>query len=132
MKFVRAITLILIMTVILLISVTAYAASGPDPTTGLISDYLTWQFLGTMAGAVAATTLIVQFLKMPLDKVWKVRTRFVVYFIALIILFAVEFFTGKVTPERAALIILNAIIVATAAMGTYEATFKNLENKPPS
>ncbi len=89
-----------------------------------INEFMTWDFLGTIAGVVAATTLIVQFLKIPLDKVWKIHTRYVVYFIALILLFLVEIFTGHVTLERSILIILNAIIVTMAAMGTYEVTFK--------
>jgi len=32
----------------------------------------TWEYLATLAGATAATLLIVQFLKVPLDKVWKI------------------------------------------------------------
>jgi hypothetical protein len=96
-----------------------------------MGEYLTWEFLATFAGAVAAVTLIVQFLKLPVDKVWKVPTRFVVFLIALIILFAVMFFTDTATPEKAALTVLNAIVVTMAAMGAYEVTFKKIENKPP-
>lgn len=92
-----------------------------------LTAFLTWEFLGTMAGAVFATTLIIQFCKFPLDKVWKIPTRFVVYILALLILFAVEFVTGKVTIDKSILIIFNAIIVATSAMGTYDITFKKLE-----
>ncbi len=94
-----------------------------------LNDFMTWDFLGTMAGAVAATTLIVQFLKIPLDKVWKIHTRYVVYFISFLLLFFVELFTGNVTFERTILIMLNAIIVTMAAMGTYEVTFKQVESK---
>lgn len=122
--------LIAIMTIMMLVTVVFAADSPPAP--GSISDYFTWEFLGTMAGAVAATTLITQFCKFPLDKVWKIPTRVAVYGIALFILFAVEFFTGGITIDRAVLIIFNAILVAVAAMGTYEATFKKLENKSQS
>ncbi len=94
-----------------------------------INDFMTWDFLGTMAGAVAATTLIVQFLKFPLDKVWKIHTRYVVYLIAFLLLFSVELFTGHITLERTILLMLNAIIVTMAAMGTYEVTFKQTESK---
>ncbi len=92
-------------------------------------NFMTWDFLGTMAGAVAATTLIVQFLKIPLDKVWKIHTRYVVYFISFFLLFFVEYFTGHITMERTVLIMLNAIIVTMASMGTYEVTFKQVEEK---
>ncbi len=94
-----------------------------------LNDFMSWDFLGTMAGAVAATTLIVQFLKIPLDKVWKIHTRYVVYFIAFLLLFFVELFTGRITFERTVLLMLNAIIVTMAAMGTYEVTFKQVEDK---
>lgn len=97
--------------------------------TETINNYITWEFLGTMAGAIAVTTLIVQFIKMPLDRIWKIPTRYVVYFIALILLFLVEFFRGHITFERSILIVLNAIVVSLAAMGTYETTFKKIENK---
>ena len=94
-----------------------------------INDFMTWNFLGTMAGAVAATTLIVQFLKIPLDKVWKIHTRYVVYLIAFFLLFFVELFTGKLSFESTVLIMLNAILVTMASMGTYEVTFKQTESK---
>lgn len=94
-----------------------------------IHDYISWDFLGSVAGAVAATTLIVQFLKIPFDMVWKIHTRYVVYFIAFLLLFFVEFFTGHITLERILLIMLNAVIVAMASMGTYEVTFKQTEEK---
>lgn len=103
-----------------------FAVFGAAPP---FENFMTWDFLGTMAGAVAATTLIVQFLKIPLDKVWKIHTRYVVYFIAFFLLFFVEYFTGHITPERTLLIMLNAIIVTMASMGTYEVTFKQVEEK---
>ena len=98
-----------------------------------MNEYLTWEFLATFAGAVAAVTLIVQFLKLPADKVWRIPTRFLVFAISLIVLFAVMFFTDAITPEKAALTVLNAVVVTMASMGTYEATFAKLEakNKPP-
>ncbi|WFR55464.1 hypothetical protein QA584_17860 [Anaerocolumna sp. AGMB13025] len=94
-----------------------------------LNEFITWDFLGSMAGAVAATTLIVQFLKLPLDKVWKIHTRYVVYFIAFFLLFFVELFTGHITAQRVVLLMLNSIIVTMASMGTYEVTFKQVENK---
>jgi hypothetical protein len=96
-----------------------------------MEEFLTWSYLATFAGAVAAVTLIVQFLKLPMDKVWKIPTRFIVFLIALIILFAVLFFTDVITPEKAALTVLNAIVVTMASLGAYEVTFKKFENKPP-
>ncbi|MDF2611149.1 MAG: hypothetical protein K0R92_2623 [Lachnospiraceae bacterium] len=102
--------------------------TGMDNKTGT-GGFMTWESLGTMAGAVTATTLIVQFLKVPLDKVWKIHTRYVAYIIAFIILLLVEIMNGRITPGNIILIALNAIAVSMAAIITYEATFKKVENK---
>ena len=42
-----------------------------------------WEQLATIAGAALATMLIVQLLKLPLDKVWKIPTRIIVFRIML-------------------------------------------------
>ena len=88
-----------------------------------MNEYLTWEFLGTFAGATATTTLIVQFLKLQVDKVWKIPTRYIVYIIAALILFAVQLFSGSLTIENIVLTLLNAVVVTMASMGTYEVTF---------
>jgi len=91
-----------------------------------MDEFMTWDFLGTFAGAVAATTLIVQFLKLPADKVKKIPTRYIVYLIAALMLFSYQYFNGVLAPDVIVLTLLNAVVVAVAAMGTYEVTFKKL------
>lgn len=91
----------------------------PDPSQGP----WTWAYLATIAGATAATLLIVQFLKVPLDKVWKIPTRLFVYLIALIILVIATAYTSGITMNTFLLSVLNAFIVALAAYGSYELTF---------
>ena len=75
----------LIMCLVLFLSVlmmsTVALAEGELPT-----DPFSWEQLATIAGATLATLLIVQLLKLPLDKVWKIPTRILAYFIALIVL----------------------------------------------
>ena len=91
-------------------------------------EQFTWGLLATMAGATTATTLIVQFLKLPFDKVWKIPTRIVVYVIAAAIMSAVMIATSvPFSFGNVGLTLLNAFVVALAAMGTYEVTFKKLE-----
>lgn len=87
---------------------------------------MTWAYLATIAGATAATLLIVQFLKVPLDKVWKIPTRAFVYVIALLLLLTGTYFTTGLTVEAALLTAVNAVIVALAAYGSYEVTFAKL------
>ena len=83
----------------------------------------TWEYLATMAGATAATLLIVQFLKAPLDRIWKIPTRLFVYVVALVILLIATTFTTGLTAENTILSIVNAFLVALTAYGTYELTF---------
>lgn len=112
--------LVLMMAMMLISSVAM--AEGELPT-----EPFTWEYLATIAGATLATLLIVQLLKLPLDNVWKVPTRIVVYVIALIILLLATLFTGSLTIESGVLTAVNAVIVALAAMGAYEVTFRKWE-----
>ena len=114
---------LLILLLVLLLPVVALA-EGELPT-----DPFTWEQLATIAGATLATLLIVQLCKFPLDKVWKIPTRIVVYVISLIILELATQFTAGLTINNALLNAFNAVIVALAAMGAYEITFRKVDEK---
>lgn len=116
--------LFVILFVLLAILPTVALAEGAIP-----SDPFTWAQLATVAGATAAVLLIVQLLKLPLDKVWKIPTRAVVYVISLVILLLATIFTEGITLQTGLLTALNAVIVALAAMGAYEMTFRKLDEK---
>ena len=96
----------------------------PEPKPG---EPMTWEYLATIAGATAATLFIVQYLKVPLDRVWKIPTRAFVYLVALVLLMGGTYFTSGLTVDTALLTAVNAVIVAIAAFGAYELTFKKLE-----
>lgn len=102
----------------------AVLAEGNLPT-----EPFTWEYLVTILGATAATLLFVQLLKLPLDKIWKIPTRIVVYFIALIILETATHFTTGLDLSSGLLNVFNAGIVALAAMGAYEMTFRSVDEK---
>ena len=106
----------------------AALAEGELPT-----EPFSWEQLATIAGATLATLLIVQLLKLPLDRVWKIPTRFVVFLIAAAVLLLAPQFTAGLTAQNALLTLINAVIVALAAMGSYELTFRRLEENslPP-
>lgn len=120
----KKLLLCLVLLCALLLTCSVALAEGELPT-----EPFTWEQLATIAGATLATVLIVQLLKLPLDKVWKIPTRIVVYFIALIILLCATLFTSGLTIQNGILTAVNAVIVALAAMGAYEMTFKKLEFK---
>ena len=115
---------ILILTLMLVLSLTIVQAENVDaePT----ADY-TWAILATSAGATGATLLIVQFMKLPLYKVWLIPTRGFVYIIALSIMIGARKFTAGIVLEDMPLVAVNAFLVAMSTMGLYEITFKKLE-----
>lgn len=115
--------LLIILLVMTLLPAVAFA-EGELPT-----EPFTWAQLATIAGATAAVLFIVQLLKLPLDKVWKIPTRIVVYIISLIILMLATFFTDGITVQSGLLTAVNAVIVALAAMGAYEMTFRRVDEK---
>lgn len=83
--------------------------------------------IATIPGAIAATLLIVQYLKFPLDKVWKIPTRFLVLMIALLLLGGAQAMVRGLTWSDVPLVVINAFVVALAAMGAYEVSFKKLK-----
>lgn len=91
---------------------------------------VTWEQLATIGGAALATMLIVQLLKLPLDKVWKIPTRIIVFVIAFVVLILATYFTDGLSWNTALLTVINAVIVALTAMGGYEMTFAKFEKKP--
>ena len=116
------IALMIALSVVMLCSVAL--AEGELPT-----EPFTWQYIATIAGATAATLLIVQLLKLPLDKVWKIPTRIIVFVIAFAVLILATYFTDGLSWNTALLTVINAVIVALTAMGGYELTFAKLEKK---
>ena len=83
-----------------------------------------WSSLGTIAGATAATLMIVQLIKAPLDRLWKLPTRLIVYLIAFALMLLAQCFAGGgLTVESALLSAVNAVMVALSAYGAYELTF---------
>ena len=75
------------------------------------------------------TLLIVQLIKAPLDKVWKIPTRFIVFLISFVIMLTATYFIGNLNASTAVLTIFNAVISALTAMGAYELSFAKIEKK---
>ena len=100
---------------------------------GLPAEPFDWASIATISGATLATLLIVQLLKLPLDKLLKIPTRIWVYIIALILMLAATHFTSGLNFSSACLTAVNAVIVALSAMGAYELTFAKMKKKeqPP-
>ena len=113
---------VLMMIMFALVPVTVLA-EGDLPT-----DPFTWVQLVTISGATLAVLLIVQVLKLPIDKIWKIPTRIVVYVFSLIVLLLATYFTTGLTVSDGILAAFNALIVTLAAMGAYELTFRKYDD----
>ena len=85
-----------------------------------MSDLMSWTNLGTLAGATAAVLLVVQYLKPLVQSVFP--TRALALLVALILLEAVTAISGG-PIEAYGLALLNAVLVASSAMGAYQVTF---------
>ena len=85
-----------------------------------MNEFFTWTMLATYAGATLATTLITQLIK-GIGFIDRIPTRVVAYAIALIVLVVATVFTGEVTVSSIALCVVNAVVVALAANGGYDA-----------
>ena len=87
------------------------------------SEFVTWTFLTTYAGAVAMVMVILQFIK-GIKWIDKLPRQPIAYFIALIILLLSTLFTDGLHWDNTILAMLNAFIVAAAALGGQTAVHK--------
>lgn len=83
-------------------------------------SFFDWSYLGTFAGALAAVALITELVK-ELPGLKKVPTQFVSWILAFVILILAQLFTGTLSPQNAALSVLNGAMVSLAANGGYAA-----------
>lgn len=85
-----------------------------------MNDFMTLAFLGTFAGAVIATLLIVQYFKPLLPKL---DTRLFAFLVALVVMIGVTTATnGSLTDYGLA--VINSVLIASSAMGAYQVTFE--------
>jgi len=94
-----------------------------------VGEPFTWSYLATIAGAAVFTLLVVQFIKAPLDKVWKIPTRFLAYIISLGTMLVATTLTTGLSLDNGLLAAVNALLAAVSAYGMYEVTFAKLSKK---
>lgn len=86
--------------------------------------FFTWDQLGSYAGATIAVILFVEFTK-DLPGIKAIPTRIWAYIIAAVLLVLSTVFTADtITPAVILLCLINAVIVAMAAVGGYDITHK--------
>lgn len=86
-------------------------------------EFIEWSMLATYTGALMMVLLITQLTK-NLAIVKKLPTQIWSYIVSLVILYPAYFFTGQLTISNTILILFNAIIIALAANGGFDAINK--------
>lgn len=86
-----------------------------------MSNFTTWAEISTYAGAIAATTILTQFIK-NIPYVNKVNTQIISYVIAAALLICAEFVSGTFDTFTGILCAVNAAVVALASNGMYDTT----------
>lgn len=88
-----------------------------------MEQFFTWATLGTYAGATMATAIITELTKL-IPGIKRLHTRLVSYIVALIVLVVATVFGGDVSAASVSLCLVNAVVVALAANGGYDAIAK--------
>jgi hypothetical protein len=84
-----------------------------------MSGLFTYQSIGTLAGAIAATTLVVQAIK-GLPGVRRLSPRLLSFLVAFALLSLARIASGPVAWSLLPLLALNALLVGSSAIGTYQ------------
>lgn len=85
-----------------------------------MNEFFTWGMLATYAGATLATSLVTQMFK-GVAVFDRLPTRLFSYLVALVILAGATLTAGPVTVSSIGLCFVNAVVVALAANGGYDA-----------
>ena len=85
-----------------------------------MNSFFTWQMLLTYSGATLATTLITQFLK-GLRWIDRLPTRLLSYIVALTVMVSAAAAAGSVRWDEYLMAAINAVVVALAANGAFDA-----------
>lgn len=112
MKRVLFTLLIIMIFIILILPVVAYAADGSPP-----DEFFSWGMLATYAGCLAATMLLTQFLKGLWPQKWPVQ--YLSYIIALAVLVLSGWALGTLSWIAIVLNLFNAVIISWAANGGF-------------
>lgn len=94
-----------------------------------VTNFTDWGTLATFAGACAMTAVLVQFTKGLIDKLIHIPTQIYCYLIALILLYLAYGFTGQLSVDNAALLPINAVLVALASNGVHTGITRMTQQK---
>lgn len=95
-----------------------------------MNDFVTWELIGTFAGAVALTTGLTQVIKHYLEKIDPKWIALIVALLATVGYATVH--VGDVSPQAVAMAMVNGLIVAGTSIGLFEGvkSFGRVLKKP--
>lgn len=82
-------------------------------------EFITWEFLGTFAGAMGMVGVVTELTK-GVKWLSKIPTQLWSYLIAVVTLVIANYFLGQLTVANAVLLFFNAGLVSLASNGGYE------------
>lgn len=85
-----------------------------------MNEFLTWDVLTTYSGVVLAVTIFTQFIK-EIGFLKKIPARIISYVVSVILMILALVFTGTFTWPAFALTFFNAVFVALASNGAFDA-----------
>ena len=91
-------------------------------------EFVTWELLGTYAGAMAMVGVITQLTKNN-KFISKIPTQLWSYIIALAVMFCSSYFLGHLTASNAVLTIFNSALVSLGSNGGYESLIRAFSTK---
>lgn len=86
-----------------------------------MNEFVTWEFLLSFGGCMAATALLTQFVK-KMDFLKNVDTQIISCVVAILVLIVSQIATGTFTWTNFALDFVNGVVIAFASNGVYDAT----------
>lgn len=86
-------------------------------------EFVSWELLGSYAGAMAMVGVITQLTK-NIKFISAIPTQIWSYILSLIVMYTANFFLGQLTLSNAILILFNAGLVSLSANGGYEGIAK--------
>ena len=95
-----------------------------------MNGFFTWQTLVTYSGAALATTLITQFFK-EMGPIKRIPTRLLSFVTALAVIIASTIASKGVIWDELLMAPINAVVVALASNGAFDAVTAKPKEKPP-
>lgn len=82
-------------------------------------EFVSWELLGSYAGAMAMVGLLTQLTK-NIKFISAIPTQLWSYILALVVMYSANYFLGQLNPGNAVLILFNSALVSLGANGGYE------------